>query len=146
MRASFVGVLCGLFIAAVSAVADENAEELKRLEGRYERTVTNAAGTPFRVVKEIAGNQESVTTFDDVGNVVQAHTVEFKVEKRGPVRVFSFYNRLWTAGPLKGQTELATSSYLYRLDGDVFSEISGLMEGDKGPPRINYWRRMKDGK
>jgi hypothetical protein len=127
----------------VAVRADENADEIKRLMGRYERTVTNNAGTQFRVVKEVFEDYDTVTTFDDVGNVVAAHRSEFKVEKRGPVRVFSFFNSVSTAGPAKGEQNFATHSYIYRADADSFAEVWGLLEGDPTPPRMLIWKRIK---
>jgi hypothetical protein len=135
-----------LSILANVAVAEEfdRAAELKKMEGRFERFFQNMAGTTFRVVKEVAGDQSTVTTYDDVGNVIEAHNSTIKVEKRGPVRVLSFFNVLVTAGPNKGHTQLATSSYIYRIDGDSITECWGLLEEDTSPVRAFQWRRIKD--
>ena len=84
-----------------TGIADDNADEMKRLQGHFERTYANAAGTMFRVVKDVTGDQSVVTSYDDVGNAIEAHTSTFKIEKRGPVRVFSFFNLIVTAGPQK---------------------------------------------
>ena len=126
-----------------TGIADDNADEMKRLQGRFERTYANAAGTIFRVVKDVTGDQSVVTSYDDVGNVIEAHTSTFKIEKRGPVRVFSFFNLIVTAGPQKGAVEFATRSYIYRIDGDMIGEAWGLLDGDDSPPRMLYWRRVK---
>src|SRR5262245_32086106 len=107
-------LLSCLLVAVPYAVTadDDNETEMKKVAGRYERFIRNAAGTTFRAVKEeTLDGQSIVTTYDDVGNVVTAHTATFKLEKRGPVRVFSFFNLVVTAGPEKGHTELGTSSY-----------------------------------
>lgn len=136
-------LLC-LLSSAVNAAAEKSSEprdeETMRLQGRFERSFSNPAGTVFRVVKEVEGNRSVVTTYDDIGNVVEAHTSEFKVDRRGPVRVLSFYNLLVTAGPSKGHQVPATQSYIYRFDGKVFTEVWGLLEGDDGPPRMMHWR------
>jgi hypothetical protein len=126
---------------------DNNEAEMKKVAGRYERLVRNAAGTTFRIIKEeLPEGQSIVTTYDDVGNVVVAHTATFKVEKRGPVGVFSFFNLVVTAGPQKGHTELGTNSYIYRVDDDSFTEAWGLLEGDTNPPQMLIWRRIKEAK
>jgi len=137
-----------LSLCACGALAgeDDNAAELKKVEGRFERFFQNAAGTTFRVLKEVVGDQSTVTTFDDVGNLVESHSSTIKVEKRGPVRVLLFFNLTVTAGPNKGHVELGTSSYIYRMEGDVFSEAWGLLDGDDSPPRMFQWRRMKEAK
>lgn len=123
--------------------ADDNGDELKRLEGRYERTFTNNAGTQFKVIKDVVGDQSVVTTYDDVGNVIESHTSTIKVEKRGPVRVHSFFNLPVTAGPAKGEQQFETRSYIYRADEESFVEVWGMLEGDPFPPRVLYWKRVK---
>ena len=144
MRRAFCGLLVIVAVGlSGAALADENADELKRLEGRFERTFTNQAGTVFRVVKDVVGDQSLVTTYDDVGNVISAHTSTIKVDKRGPVRVLSFFNLLVTAGPEKGHTQPGTASYIYRFDGEIYSEVWGMLEGDDSPPRILYWKKIK---
>jgi len=127
-------------------VDDDTAAEMKRLEGRFERSFANGAGTVFRVVKDVANGQSNVVTYDDAGNVVESHQSQFKVEKRGPVRVFSFFNVLVTAGPNKGHTQVDTNSFIYRIEGDTIIEAWGLLENDPNAPRMFSWRRVKDGK
>jgi hypothetical protein len=137
-----------LFLLAVPCfvTADDDADELKKLAGRYERLFKNSAGTLFRVVKEIEGAQEVVTTLDDTGNVVTAHAATIKVQKHGPVRVFSFFNRVVLAGPDKGEKQFGTVSYVYRADQESFLEARGVMEGDPSPPGMLIWRRVKEAK
>ncbi len=123
---------------------DDAAKDMKKVTGRYERFFQNAAGLRFRTVKEERDGRSLVTTYDDVGNIIEAHTSEFKLEKRGPVRVFSFFNVTVIAGPNKGLTQPATSSYIYRVDEKQFAEVWGLLEGDTGPPHMLVWRRLED--
>jgi hypothetical protein len=130
-------------VAAQDADNADNATELKRLEGRFERTFTNAAGTLFRSVKDVGDGKSIVVTYDDVGNVVEAHESEFKIQRHGPTRVFSFYNLVVTAGPNKGHRQLETNSYVYRIDGDTIIEAWGLLESDPNPPRMFAWKRVK---
>ena len=130
-----------LLLVATAARADE--AELKRIQGTFEKTITNQAGVQFRVVKDVAGDQSTVTTFDDVGNIVEAHRSTIKVEKRGSVNVLSYFNVLVTAGANKGHTDPSTRSYIYRYDGQTFAEAWGLLEGDESPPRMFYWKKMK---
>jgi len=142
---SHTAVLLAVIVTTASPLLadDDTAAEMKRLQGRFERTFTNAAGTVFRTVKEMGDGEETVVTYDDAGNVVESHQSQFKVEKRGPVRVFSFFNALVTAGPNKGHTQLDTNSYIYRLEGDTFIEAWGLLENDPNAPRMLGWRRVK---
>jgi hypothetical protein len=137
--------LAAVALALLSSFASADDDEVKRLQGRFERTFTNPAGTVFKTVKVVEGAQDTVTTYDDVGNVVEAHASTFTAEKRGGVHVFTFSNSLVTAGPAKGHVEPGPRSYIYRYEGEVFAEAWGLLEGDKSPPRMIYWRKIKDG-
>ena len=135
-----------VLIASIQPLAlgdEESDAEIRRLQGRYERTFKNDAGTEFRTIKDVAGNQSTVTTYDDVGNVIEAHTSSFKVEKRGEIRVLSFFNVLVTAGAAKGRQVLETQSYIYRASDEQFAEVWGLLESDPSPPRMFIWKRVK---
>jgi hypothetical protein len=141
-------VALGLCLAFVipSAADEETDREMKRLEGRFERTVTNSAGTRFRIVKEVAGDQSMVTTFDDEGRVLEASQSTFKVEKHGPVRVFTYSNKRFTAGPGKGETIAGPVSYIYRMEADTFTEVHGFLDEDTSQPRLYTWSRVKPAK
>lgn len=128
---------------ATASIADDQSDELKRVMGRWERTFTNNAGTQFRVVKDVFEDHDTVTTYDDVGNVIMAHRSDFKIEKRGPVRVFSFFNSVATAGQAKGEQNFETNSYIYRVDDESFVEVWGMLDGDPHPPRVLAWKRVK---
>jgi hypothetical protein len=132
-----------LLLVSAASAAEDNADDLKRVMGRWERTFTNPAGTQFRVIKDVFENYDTVTTYDDVGNVVTAHRSEFKIEKRGPVRVFSFFNSVVTAGPDKGAQHFETNSYIYRVDDESFIEVWGMLDGDPNPVRVLGWKRVK---
>jgi len=128
---------------SIALIADDQSVELKRVMGRWEHSFTNKAGTQFRVVKDVFEDHDTVTTYDDTGNVVTAHRSQFKIEKRGPVRVFSFFNSVVTAGPDKGEQRFETNSYIYRAEDDYFIEVWGLLDGDPNLPRILAWKRVK---
>jgi hypothetical protein len=123
---------------------DDTAADLKRLEGRFERKFTNEAGIVFRTVKNVADGKSLVTTFDDVGNVIESHESEYKIQRHGSLRVFTYFNYIVTAGPNKGRRRFESNSYVYRIDGDTIIEAWGLLENDPNPPRMFTWKRVKD--
>ena len=45
---------------------------------------------------------ETVTRYNDAGEVISAHKCEFKLEVKNGVRVFTFCNMEFTEGALKG--------------------------------------------
>ena len=135
--------LLSLILVSAIANASDNEAESKRIQGRYERIFTHS-GAKLRSVLELAEDKSTVTTYDEAGTVVDAHTSTFKTEKRGPVRVFTFNNSVVTAGPNKGYSDSATRSYIYRLDDKTFTEVWGLLEGDESPPRMAVWRKLDE--
>lgn len=48
----------------------------------------------------------------------------------GRLRIFTFFNNVITAGPQKGQIDKAPTSFVYRVTGDTFFEVNGLLIGD----------------
>lgn len=136
-------------IAFVARGADPNPADadLKALQGTWERTAMLPAGSgpqTGRVVKRVTGNRETVTTYDDAGAVTYAHAVEFRLERQGSVRVFTFFNRTITAGPSKGTQVPQPSSYIYRIRGDTFEEVWGFLPGQEERELLAArWRRVK---
>lgn len=111
------------------------AKELAGVQGKWER-IMKADGGAFKVVKEHKGNETTVTILDFEGNVVVAKRSEFRLEQTGKVRIFTFFNNVITVGPDKGQMDKAPHFYIYRITGDTFVEVNGLLIGDGDEPVI----------
>jgi uncharacterized protein (TIGR03067 family) len=144
---SVAGVLFALLLLATAgrapAAEPEKAsdEELKKIQGTWERT-DPAENAPYRkATKEIKGNKETVTYFDADGKVVHRHQVDFKLSKAGNVGLFTFSNMEVTEGPQKGQKMEGDFTYVYRATDDEFREAQGLMSGDQGDPALNVWKK-----
>jgi hypothetical protein len=140
--------------AARPAVADAPArrpagfaQDLKALQGQWESLADPHAGLPdepMRTVKEVTGNRETVTTYARDGRVLYSHVVDFRLEREGGVRVFTFMNREVTAGPSKGQKFPEAASYMYRLHGAAWDECWGFLpEHQDRDVLIKRWTRVK---
>ena len=124
------------------------AQDLKALQGQWEsiEAQTGSPDEPARMVKEVSGNRETVTTYARDGRVLSAHVVDFRLEREGGVRVFTFSNREITAGPSKGQKFPQPTSYMYRLRGGVWDECWGFLpEHQDRDVLIKRWTRVKPG-
>ena len=138
-----------LFVIAIgiscTSRADEitTAEAIAEVQGKWVRTVTTPSGT-FRILKEHTGNKTTVTIMDADGRVVEAKKSEFRLENSGKVRIFTFFNNVITAGPQKGRTDNEPHSYIYRVAGDTFVEVNGLLIGDDAAPVAFTWERVKE--
>jgi hypothetical protein len=152
-RCSLPLMILGVVALSVLAPAADRSsadDDLKALQGTWERTqvLPEQPGEPGaktgRVVKVVTGNRETVTTYDAAGKVTYAHAVEFRLERQGGVRVFTFFNREVTAGSTKGQKVAEPSSYIYRLSGDTFEEVWGFLPGqEKRDMLAAKWKRVR---
>lgn len=119
------------------------AKELAEVQGKWERIMRTDNGA-FKVVKVHQGNETTLTIFDSEGAVVVAKRSEFRLEYTGKVRIFTFFNNVITAGPDKGQTDKEPHSYIYRITGDTFIEVNGLLIGDEADAVVFAWQRVKE--
>lgn len=127
-----------------SVASEQKAtNELAKVQGKWVRTMRTNSDT-FKVIKEHKGHETTVTWLDLDGNVVAAKRSEFCLEKTGKVQIFTFFNNVITAGPQEGQTDKAPKSYIYRVTGDTFFEVNGLLIGDDSEPVAFTWKRVKE--
>ncbi|MEM8672127.1 MAG: hypothetical protein AAGG48_31715 [Planctomycetota bacterium] len=119
-----------------------NAKELAAVQGKWIRSVETDGGT-FKILKEHFGNKTKLTVYGPKGKVFEEKTSEFRLEIRNNVRVFKFFNNRFTAGPNKGRMVKAPASYIYRVAGDTFFEIRGMLIGDDSAPSVTTWKRFR---
>lgn len=127
------------------------AQDLKALQGRWERPLSgedDAAKGAARVVKEVKGNRETVTYYDDAGKAVRVTTADFKLETSGRVKLYTFSNLKVTEGQDSGDAGGGADralSYLYRVEGDLYYEVHGLLiDSPAGSsPSVVRWERAK---
>jgi uncharacterized protein (TIGR03067 family) len=66
--------------------------------------------------------------------------VDFKLESRGDVKIFTYFNWEATEGPEKGVKVAAPTSYIYRADRHTFAEVWGFLHGQENrAPRLMIW-------
>jgi hypothetical protein len=127
----------------VAALADEPDPELQLLQGMWQIQGRTADGKAVRLLKEVDGNSETVTTFDAEGNVLHAHSADFELTKTEHIRLFTYFNYTITDGPGVGTVRRERVSYVYRVEDDRFIEVHGMLNGDRGQPRVNVYVRVK---
>lgn len=150
-------VVAALFCVAGAAVliaadpgrtADRAATEVQDLlevQGKWEREEPQGSNAPYqRVVKEVKGNEETVTHYRADGSVWRAHRAQFKLSRSGDVKVFSFSNVQITDGDGKGSRFPGPSSYIYVTTERQFKEVTGFLPGQEAQaPSVLVWRRAK---
>jgi hypothetical protein len=127
-----------------AAPADEAAQEdLAAMQGTWTYDFTNSAGAVFRVEKVVVDGRDTVAHYDQQGNLIHSHVSTFELKRHGPFRVFTILGTAVTAGPNTGEKRPAPRSFTYRIDGDKMIEAWGLLETDRGPPRVIVWKRVR---
>lgn len=117
------------------------ARDMELLQGGWElRHGNEGKGEPtIRSTKAIIGNRETLRRYSiGSGELLSEKTVEFKLSKSGPVRIFTFY-------PVGGEAE-SGRSFVYKVDENEFYDTTGLLHGAEyrdysAVPTIWRWTR-----
>ncbi|WP_013630816.1 hypothetical protein [Rubinisphaera brasiliensis] len=126
-----------------STAQDREAQELAAVQGTWFRTVKTDQGE-FTFMKEHAGHTTTLVITDANGEVVEEKRSEFELNTDGPVRIFTFSNNVFVAGPNRGRVAPAPQSYIYRVVDDTFYEVRGLLKEDKDGINAITWKRAKE--
>ncbi|WP_237229164.1 hypothetical protein [Rubinisphaera sp. JC750] len=126
-----------------STAEDAAARELAAVQGTWFRTVKTDQGE-FTFMKEHAGHTTSLVITDAKGQLVEEKHSKFELSTDGPVRIFTFSDNIFVAGPNRGRVAPAPQSYIYRVVGDTFYEIRGLLKEDKDGINAFTWKRAKE--
>ena len=129
----------------------DTGQDLSALQGRWEQLpeAPGGSGTPRqRVIKEVNGDSETVTTYGPNVQVLHAQSAEFRLSRSGPVRVYTVQNPRVTGGTERGATQASPAklAYVYRVHGNEFDEVWGLLPGQEEREIIvKRWRREGSG-
>jgi hypothetical protein len=127
------------------SLKNQDTNELALVQGKWYWD-QELGGRKLHTEKESIGNRTILKTYDEYGEVVYGHVCEFKVEKQGPVKIFTFWNLVDTDGPNKGKFSFKKPySFIYRIreNGD-FTEVHGFLNDERRLPELRIWRRVKD--
>jgi len=116
-------------------------QDLAAMQGTWTYEYKNQAGAVFRVEKAVVEERDTVSHFDQQGNLIHAHVSDFELVRQGPLRLFKILNSTVTAGPDTGKQHGAPRAFCYRIEGDKMMEVWGLLETDRGGPRVIVWAR-----
>jgi uncharacterized protein (TIGR03067 family) len=126
--------------------ADPLKADLAAMQGKWEQASTTEPGVAAKAktVKEVSGDTETVTRYGPDGKVVNVSRCTIKLSEGGGVRVFTFSGGEVIEGLGKGRKQTGSSSYIYRLDGDEWYEVGGLLTTEKysqDVPYLTKWKR-----
>jgi hypothetical protein len=118
-------------------------QDLAAMQGTWTYEYKNQAGAVFRVEKSVVESRDTVSHFDQQGNLIHAHVSDFELVREGPLRLFKILNTTVTAGPDTGNQRGGPRAFCYRIEGDKMIEVWGLLDTDRGAPRVIVWDRVK---
>lgn len=139
-----IALICAVCLIQWSSLsqAAESDTDLAKVQGLWERKTGHDIPGLRRATKEVHGTHEVVTYFGDHDQVLQAHAVDFKVERREGIKIFTYFNWVSTAGPDIGHKSPAPVSYIYRADDNTFAEVWGFVPGQENrSPLVLMWVR-----
>lgn len=115
------------------------AEQIKRKWVIYRESPQGK----YMTIKVHNGLETIVTTYDPNLKVVYSHRSEYTLDDSGPVNIFTYRNKKVLVGRDAGATQEGPVSYLFRIDGERFLEVHGMMKEDTRGPSLNVWQRLK---
>jgi len=119
--------------------------DLAMIQGAWVLTSRDADGRVIATSEKlIEGNTERLIQSTADGKVSYEHTVKFRLEKYGPVRIFYFYDLTIVVGPNAGAVQPKGSAFVYKVDGDTFLDCGGTFvsrESYRSDPAVVVWRR-----
>ncbi len=125
---------------------DPLKDDLKSVQGQWTRKVLDRKGKQIgTVIKVIRGKKERVTHLDADGKVQQAHAVEIDLRRSGAVRVFTYSKFEFIKGPDEGKKLKGRGGYIYKVEGNRFLEVHGLLiSQEKEPTRVLVWEKVNE--
>jgi len=139
-----------LLLAAVAPMPGAEADlkdDLAKIQGKWKGTVgTDDSATLWTL--ETKGNKTTITIRSKAGDDLAKVECEFKLERHGKFKAYTYSNLKILSGDKEGQTELTggkTRSSIYKLEGDsVFHTIGGFREDDEQGPTLIRWEKVKE--
>jgi hypothetical protein len=161
---TFAFTLCACLALSLSACSNQSssrnsndnggkraggvADDASALQGRWEQLPDQpgGSGTPRqRVVKEVSGNTETVTTYGPNGQVVRTQKASFRLSRSGAVGVYTVENPKITSG--EGDATKPRLKYVYRVHGNELDEVWGLLPGqEEREVVVKRWKREGSGR
>ncbi|MHB0961399.1 MAG: hypothetical protein ACYC6N_28365 [Pirellulaceae bacterium] len=116
-------------------------QDMEQIQGTWLRTERSGLFSSRKITKVIQGDQETVTYYDSKGDVERAHKVTVSLRRAGPVRIFAFSDQTITTGPDEGKKTGYRAEYVYKIAGDTFVEIWGVLGPGDEELDVKRWKR-----
>lgn len=129
--------------APVSAAEPAPEEDLQALQGKWVRQMHDSKAGPVTVEKEVTDDLSLVQIVDRQGNVIYRHKVKIRLQRLEDVNLLVYYDLEILIGKRKGLKQKTAQPCIYRLKKDQLIVVEGLINGDKFPPKLLIWWKVK---
>ena len=140
--------LLQLLVQATLASEAGLKDDLAQLQGKWKATVTTDEGSSVWTLA-VAGNKSTLVIETKSGDVVFKGELDFKLEQHGSFKAYTYSNIKNLTGDRAREPQLTggkTKSSLYKLDGSIFTTVSGFREHDDDKPMVVNWEKVLETK
>jgi hypothetical protein len=125
----------------IPSVADIRRQAL----GEWEKT-EEYEGETYRRVKKLGHKQESVSFYNADGELVYQWTVDYRIDVKNGLPLFTFWNGVVTFGDDKGRKLFGEerSSYVFRIHDGKWCEAHGFFAEATGAPSFDEYTRVDE--
>jgi len=132
-----------IFGTTVYSAEPAPEEDYQILQGKWIRSDQDSKGSPLRVEQEISKKISKVTMYDRNGKLLHSHQAQFRLQRMSDVLLFTFFDLEVLEGPNKGRKQKTPVTFVYRVKDNRLIQVEGILNGDKIPPRLLTWWKVK---
>jgi hypothetical protein len=142
----FAGAVLLLLALAVPAISAEDAfaSDLKKLQCKWKATVAmDGVNSVWKL--EVKANKAVITVESEDGDARFKAQMEFKLEKQGRFKAYTYFDLKLLSGGNEGETRYTggeTKSSIYKFHDDNLITVGGLRDDDDEKPRLVSWSRQ----
>ncbi|WP_339734503.1 hypothetical protein [uncultured Gimesia sp.] len=138
-------LLAAILFCWTTAFSAEPApeEDYQILEGKWVRNDKARNGAPLRVEQEFSGKVTKLHLYDSNGTLIHAHQAKYRLQRMSDANLFTYYDLEVLTGPNKGKIQKAPRSFIYRVKGNQFIQVEGILNDDKTPLLMTVWWKVK---
>ena len=116
------------------------------MQGKWKATVGGDEGSSTWTLT-VTSNKATLVIESKAGDVVFKGELDFKLEKHGSFKAFTYWNLKNTTRDRDrepGLTDGNTKSSIYKLSGDAFTSVGGFREDDDDKQVLIQWERVPE--
>lgn len=98
----------------------------------------------IKIIKDHRGDHTILKVYGPNGEGLYSHRSDYVVEESDSIYIFRYRNKVVLTGPKAGEKDPKESAYIFRIEGDRFLELHGMLRTDQGKPSIVIWERLKE--